>query len=179
MLVEVTGGPDSGKTKFVLQKVSEYLQNNVSSIIYYVDADEQLSLRALRQNKIDENRFYYSNKLQVSLFAAADFVVIDSLFTVTGNKSVKKFLFQLRNLSRNRNVILVNQKRYNTITGVITRFYSDLVTRFCDYSLDLDTKKVTKNAVASIEKMQAVDLKLKSFSPLELKEIKDLTTGVL
>ena len=155
-ILELLGSTDTGRTKIALQVINKLQQKNDITLFGYVDTDQQLNLKPLEQNKIDLRRFYYFTALN-ELIYEMDFLVIDSLPTASLNSNPKFILSSLRRSIRAgkvRNVIVINQKRFNPGTEEEKSFAEDHIRRYCDYSLDLDSGDLRQNILQRPKTME-------------------------
>ena len=154
-LIEIVGSPDTGKTKLALQLTDRLLSNNEELIVGYIDTDQQLSIQALKQNNLlDRHDFYYfSGRITLPEKYLIDILIIDSLPIALQSQACKHFLFQAKNYIRSgkiKNIIILNQKRYNQETQQFESYYQKYVRRYCDFTFDLDTKQITQNCIEKL-----------------------------
>lgn len=129
-VIEISGAI-SYKTSCLLSLAKEILNNNPENIILYIDSDNHMCTKYIKDYNIDTNRFIinYDNspnqilefiKRMKDLCMDNFFIFIDSISNLKFEypfKQLSKFMIDLSRLIYSTHIIVIaaNQYRYNTI----------------------------------------------------------------
>lgn len=150
-LTELFGEQDGGKTSYVLQLVKRLSEDNHNIITHYVDADNKITYSFLKAMGVDTSRIGFSfnanNVLQdlEKYEQYADILVIDSI-TMFNNGSIKAIMPTLRDFAHRTGiyVLATNQLRYSMAAGRLMPYYDNVMQKFCDIRIDVDTQSFRK-----------------------------------
>lgn len=151
-MIEIHGDPDSGKTTAVTTYVGN-MQRKKNAFVLYIDAGSKVRMP---YHPLDPDKTWFlfgldSIEERALCFCAAkyvDILVIDDItFYHHDLRTLLKSLTSLKNKNK-ITVILINQRR--NVLNHQTGEYEDkpyrynIVSRYCDYSYDLDTNTWTR-----------------------------------